>query len=160
MNKTLRLTIASAVLAACSASQAMGFETAAGANFVQSFNVTPTTDNTLLLSVQGLAEQYSALSFQILSGPSVIATIQNGNLIAAFNDARKSTFMLTGGTTYRLNISGTTKAATPGTFGVVSINIINGSVSPVPEPETFAMLMAGLGLMGAIARRRSKSATV
>jgi len=24
----------------------------------------------------------------------------------------------------------------------------------VPEPETFAMLLAGLGLMGAIARRR------
>jgi hypothetical protein len=40
---------------------------------------------------------------------------------------------------------------------VVSINAINGTVSPVPEPESFAMLVAGLGLMGAIARRRSKS---
>lgn len=28
------------------------------------------------------------------------------------------------------------------------------SVTPVPEPETFAMLLAGLGVMGAIARRR------
>ena len=27
-------------------------------------------------------------------------------------------------------------------------------VSPVPEPETYAMLLAGLGLMGVIARRR------
>ncbi|MBL0165970.1 MAG: PEP-CTERM sorting domain-containing protein [Propionivibrio sp.] len=26
----------------------------------------------------------------------------------------------------------------------------------VPEPETYAMLLAGLGLMGAIARRRNK----
>lgn len=26
--------------------------------------------------------------------------------------------------------------------------------APVPEPETYAMLLAGLGLMGAIARRR------
>jgi hypothetical protein len=28
------------------------------------------------------------------------------------------------------------------------------AVTPVPEPETYAMLLAGLGLMGAIARRR------
>ncbi|KIO47871.1 FxDxF family PEP-CTERM protein [Nitrosospira sp. NpAV] len=28
------------------------------------------------------------------------------------------------------------------------------SVSPVPEPETYAMLLAGLGLVGAMARRR------
>ena len=29
------------------------------------------------------------------------------------------------------------------------------SISPVPEPETYAMLLAGLGLMGAVVRRRS-----
>ena len=29
--------------------------------------------------------------------------------------------------------------------------------APVPEPETYAMLLAGLGLMGTIARRRSKT---
>lgn len=28
-------------------------------------------------------------------------------------------------------------------------------VNPVPEPETYAMLLAGLGLMGAVIRRRS-----
>jgi hypothetical protein len=32
------------------------------------------------------------------------------------------------------------------------------TVSPVPEPESYAMLLAGLGLMGAIARRRSRKA--
>jgi hypothetical protein len=30
----------------------------------------------------------------------------------------------------------------------------NFSVTPVPEPETYAMFMAGLGLIGFIARRR------
>lgn len=29
---------------------------------------------------------------------------------------------------------------------------------PVPEPETYAMLLAGLGLMGVVARRRSQAA--
>jgi T5SS/PEP-CTERM-associated repeat protein len=38
----------------------------------------------------------------------------------------------------------------------------NGSVSvtAVPEPETYAMLLAGLGLMGALARRRRRAAMV
>ena len=32
--------------------------------------------------------------------------------------------------------------------------IVEYSAAPVPEPETYAMLLAGLGLMGGIARRR------
>lgn len=41
-------------------------------------------------------------------------------------------------------------------------SVIDGSVAsaatfaPVPEPETYAMMLAGLGLMGFVARRRSK----
>ncbi len=51
-------------------------------------------------------------------------------------------------------------------FGVPTANafpqdfLINGpriQVPAVPEPETYAMLMAGLGLLGFIARRRRKS---
>jgi len=30
------------------------------------------------------------------------------------------------------------------------------SVTPIPEPESYAMLLAGLGLMGIVARRRAK----
>ena len=36
-------------------------------------------------------------------------------------------------------------------------SIDNISVTAVPEPETYAMLLAGLGLMGSIARRRKPS---
>lgn len=31
------------------------------------------------------------------------------------------------------------------------------TLAPVPEPESFALLIAGLGLMGAVARRRTRS---
>lgn len=36
----------------------------------------------------------------------------------------------------------------------VGIDNIQFNVSAVPEPETFAMLLAGLGLLGAVARRK------
>lgn len=33
-------------------------------------------------------------------------------------------------------------------------------VSPIPEPETYAMLLAGLGLIGFVARRRKQHVAV
>ena len=40
------------------------------------------------------------------------------------------------------------------TFGWDGRRVVAGDVAPVPEPETYAMLLAGLGLIGAVARRR------
>lgn len=43
--------------------------------------------------------------------------------------------------------------------GQYNFSVRNGVVQPpVPEPETYAMLLAGLGLMGAVARRRKTAA--
>jgi len=52
---------------------------------------------------------------------------------------------------YYLNVAGITN----GPFG----GLYNGAitVTAVPEPESYAMLLAGLGIMGAIAMRRNKS---
>lgn len=41
----------------------------------------------------------------------------------------------------------------PGTLNLASLTAI-----PVPEPETYAMMMAGLGAIGFLSRRRSKAA--
>ncbi len=44
----------------------------------------------------------------------------------------------------------------PGTGNTYTFTITQTpTVSPIPEPETYAMLLAGLGLMGAMVRRRS-----
>ncbi|SCY76579.1 PEP-CTERM protein-sorting domain-containing protein [Nitrosospira sp. Nl5] len=54
---------------------------------------------------------------------------------------------------YYLNITGVTSGTLGGAYsGAIQI-------SPVPEPESFAMLLAGLGLMGAVVRRRSMNKT-
>ncbi|MBK1682881.1 FxDxF family PEP-CTERM protein [Rhodoferax fermentans] len=53
---------------------------------------------------------------------------------------------------YYLNIYGSTVGTLGGGYsGAISVTPFT---APVPEPETFAMLLAGLGVMGAIARRR------
>lgn len=42
--------------------------------------------------------------------------------------------------------------------GVISVPVGTGpgTVNPVPEPETLALMLAGMGLVGAVARRRNK----
>lgn len=46
-------------------------------------------------------------------------------------------------------------------YGTIMASVIDGSVAsaatfaPIPEPETYALMLAGLGLMGFIGRRRS-----
>ena len=51
--------------------------------------------------------------------------------------------------TYTLQVKGTVAGISGGSYaGVLNI------AQPVPEPESYAMLMAGLGLIGFMARRR------
>ena len=65
----------------------------------------------------------------------------------------KRTFTIDGTTTspFTLTVNGMTNFAGAGYHGTIT-------VTAVPEPETYAMLLAGLGLMGGIARRRNNKA--
>ncbi|MFZ4478523.1 MAG: FxDxF family PEP-CTERM protein [Rhodoferax sp.] len=63
-----------------------------------------------------------------------------------------SPISLTSGGIYALTVSGTA-----GEFGGGYHGSIGNSVAAVPEPETVAMLLAGLGLIGMVTRRRNKA---
>jgi hypothetical protein len=55
---------------------------------------------------------------------------------------------------YYLSVFGITNGSQGGIYnGAISVT----AVTPVPEPESYAMFLAGLGVMGAIAVRRNKA---
>lgn len=71
----------------------------------------------------------------------------------AFADAdgfSKGSFLLKAGT-YHVTGTFDSAAATAFGAGVGAVELVS---APVPEPETYALLLAGLGVIGAIARRR------
>jgi hypothetical protein len=45
-------------------------------------------------------------------------------------------------------------------FNLYAWAVRDGDVSPVPEPETFALLLAGLGLVGLLTRRKEQKAGI
>lgn len=159
MSKLFKFTLASTALAVSGFAQAatyQSFATVAGQPFSQQFTVTPTTTNKLLLTAGGLESYIGSLKFTINGGPAVLGKDKNGSWIATFNDPLNNAISYAGGVALTVWVSGTTN---PGNAGLITISTNNtGTVSPVPEPESFAMLLAGLGLMGAIATRRKKTA--
>jgi hypothetical protein len=81
------------------------------------------------------------------SGPVLGTNIPNTSIVVSV--AIGSTpLILSPLTTYTLSVAGSSVGPSAYTGNVL--------LAPVPEPETYAMLLAGLGMMGMIARRRQK----
>jgi len=89
------------------------------------------------------------LKFNIVSfdkGTTVATgSIDNSKVKFAFADLESTS--LAGGS-YWLYVTGTKTGSTASYSGSIS------AISPVPEAETYSMMLAGLGLMGFVARRR------
>lgn len=140
---------------------ALSFNEAQGTTFEQFLDVTPTQDNKLVFSVSGLNSHFDALSFSFMGVPGLSLTATNtlnpSVKLAAFNDIRNNGYLLQGNTHYVVKVSGQTNSSIVGGEGTVSISALNAVVALVPEPETYAMFLAGLGLIGGMARRRRAS---
>ncbi|WP_294765794.1 FxDxF family PEP-CTERM protein [uncultured Rhodoferax sp.] len=146
----------SAVTGAQAASTSLSFNEVSGGGFLETFVVTPDAANKLTLRVSGMATQFSSLALSLWDGAtnvvSASSTNLNGNVFSVFNDRTNTAISLIGGKTYTLKITGTAVASGNVSVGTLVVN--NGTVSPVPEPESYALLLAGLGLIGTVAKRR------
>jgi hypothetical protein len=92
----------------------------------------------------------------LYSNPDAIVGNSDDRMLSVFSTSAngKSATLATGplaAGSYYLDVKGVATGSFGGTYSA-AIN-----VTAVPEPESYAMLLAGLGLMGAIARRRNKN---
>ncbi|MDR7305608.1 FxDxF family PEP-CTERM protein [Rhodoferax saidenbachensis] len=92
------------------------------------------------------------LSGTNVSFSSVVLDGHSWDLFASGTAFRFASVTFTGTQPVLLSVAGTKSGS--------AISNYTGSVTvtAVPEPETYAMLLAGLGLMGGIARRRKQAA--
>lgn len=86
------------------------------------------------------------------------ASLAAGNYrltVAPYNNFARGTLFSQG---FQFDSQPITSHGYAGNFFRVNIDGVDSAspVSPVPEPETYAMLLAGFGLMAGIARRRKK----
>jgi hypothetical protein len=103
------------------------------------------------------ARDLSMMTFEVYEG----STLYGGKLIFSQSFADFSpntvsdTFNFTQGvTSYTLVITGAPSFNAQGGVGVANFSLYSGVPSAVPEPAEYAMLLAGLGIVGAVARRR------
>ncbi|NHZ90355.1 PEP-CTERM sorting domain-containing protein [Massilia sp. CCM 8733] len=111
------------------------------------------------------AGEFAAGIFSVTGSAKTGLDITEFNLIDSTGSLFGGTLLSTGATdqwslstsslnagTYTLQVKGSILGNTVGRY---STNI---ALAPVPEPETYAMMLAGLGLLGFTARRRNKKA--
>jgi hypothetical protein len=138
------------------------FSQVAGPTFADSFSFSL---NARAATYDSAANSFNFISFNGIFGITDINTqLYNASKVAIGNEASfshtvpGSPWVLIGSSmgltnlaagSYTLMVNGTSSGA--GGYQT-SIN-----VTPVPEPGTYAMMLAGLGLMGFIARRRKQS---
>jgi hypothetical protein len=123
----------------------------------------------LLSGFKSMAESQATTLTWALTGANGNTTFQHGELADVVGDSNKGLIVLNESSLksgeYKLTLSGTWSGSASGIKGdwehqdvKVSLGAKTFSaISPVPEPESYAMLLAGLGLMGTIALRRKKA---
>ena len=123
---------------------------------------------TATMSFNALVNNFTGYNFEgltvTLTGGAVF-TMPNGTVTAAFSPSTTSVTLakvssaFSAGEGYAVNF-GNPLAESGGTDWTIDYSAVQSgatfgiSVAAVPEPETYAMLLAGLALMGTVARRR------
>ena len=125
-------------------------------SFTDTWNFTIDAPTFSAGSVSNLAISVPNLSLFNISGLSAQLYTSTDFLVDDLDDNVGSTSQIKVGSglfspgSYYFKLSGTADGAFGGQY-VFAVTTL-----PVPEPESYAMLLAGLGVMGAIAMRRNK----
>jgi hypothetical protein len=90
----------------------------------------------------------SFLGIGFLSGSTVLAADIDGS------DGWSVAALLPGAGTYSFAVIGVADGTAGGAYGGVLQTLVP---SPVPEPQSYALLLAGLGVLGFVASRRKQS---
>ena len=147
--------------AATTLNPSASFASTVAGNFTDTWTFNLGSASTVATSISNVAVTLGSFAYGGITG---FTALLNGTTFLNLSSLRSNngpvsttTQVLAGGShvpagLFTLNVSG--NAGAGASYGG---SIVAAPVSAVPEPETFAMLLAGLGLMGAIARRRNKS---
>lgn len=167
--KTILYILLSALLVASSAAFATSASTPvlSKGSFSQQYSFTTSStyraNPGTTITLSGRSSQFSSLSFELLNSsgsaltPFINATQQGGSLIASFTDGGTSPLNLSASTNYFVLVNG---AATQNgvQYALSATRLKRGSsfglVPAIPEPENYSMLIAGIGLIGVVRRRR------
>jgi PEP-CTERM motif len=98
---------------------------------------------------------YAGSGFWALYNVNTSSYVSNGPLVQLNGSGSDSTALtLSGSTSYKL-FFGSMGAGLPGMVTGLQLDDVSiSAVTAVPEPESYAMLAAGLGVLGFISRRR------
>ena len=127
-----------------------------GATMVQTFDTV--SGSTYTISFDLAANFYAGDLIK-----SVLVTAPGFSQIYTFNSAGRTALNMGWVTeTFQFVATGTTSSLsfdsqTNSAFGAAIDNVrvsVDGTTAPIPEPETYALMLAGLGVMGFAARRR------
>lgn len=128
-----------------------------GESFLDTLNFDVASGGTLSVSLTDLFAQVSSMVLfdnVNLSGSLWDAHHPNGlvNFGSVPADGLDHTFVLPGAGSYHLDFSGEAVGLGGGVYAV------GLAMAPVPEPQGWALMALGLGVLGAYARRRAKVA--
>jgi hypothetical protein len=135
-----------------------------GHNFVE---LDTTKNSSMWQSFSSTAGQHFTLSFDYSPRPGV-ATASNG-IEVLWNNTNVATFTQAGGSlnawsSQSFDLIGAANSSTllfraigvSDSYGG-SLDNVRLTTAPIPEPETWAMMMLGMGALGVVARRRAKA---
>jgi hypothetical protein len=125
----------------------------------QSFDASSAGTYTYSLSfdLSGYKADTAGFSGRVAADNSVVVLLNNQQLASASGFMGWSVFASNGGFidgVNKLDFVVTNWAQNGGNPTGLRVEFTDSAVTPVPEPETYAMLLGGLALVGAIARRR------